>query len=451
MHKLKSTLLSRDNYRLAFLFVTLIYSIGLLAFTSTVLNFLLLVWGAVLFLYDLFTRRIMFQSRRSYLLIAFMLLYVVTLTLNYQMGLFENLKVFGVTGLQLFLLLPYDKEAGHDQLIRHIRRFNQLIVVFTFVFSLLAILMYIFWINGTVGEVEFGSKNGLLFGLYSGPNTGAPLAAISLLVTLIDAHISQRFPPKWMIANIAVQLSFIYLTNSRATLYSLLAVLALYSLVYLHGIKRKAIGLAGTVLTFALKDVIKDIFYWIQSGIQWLVYWVTGLFSSSSATDTDTTPPVITPPDKVITMGFLNGRAELWQCGAKIIRDYPLFGVGSRNIPEVALQYASLDKLPGIYGGGMHNILVQLMVSNGILGFLTLFAFAVICIVEVVRFFRYSRLSGENSRLVFLGFSLLLMLLINNMAEANILFAASFMATIFWSYLGFILCLCDKQKQERQQ
>lgn len=452
--RVKNFIICRHYYRLGFLLITLGYSLTPVTFVSSALNTVLLIWGAVLILYDLLTRRVMFQSKRCVFLIAFMGLYAVTLVLNREMNLFDNLKVFMVTGLQFFALLPVDKDTEQEKLEQQMVDFNRIIIVFTFIFSSIALLMYFFWINGSMGDLKYGSDNGMLVGLYVGANTGAPLAAISLVAALINCHLTERRLSKFLVLNVIVQLCYIYLSNSRAAIYALIVFGLIYALFYLRGGKNKAIGLGGTFLFYIMHSPVKHVLYWIQQGIQWVLDVIKSIYNRIFR-QWDTIPfdpdiPSVSPvpePDKEITMGFLNGRASLWRCCLEIIKDYPLFGIGSRNITEMALRYDTLENLPGIYGG-FHNILLTILVSNGILGFVCLTAFAAACIWIVVQFFMKHHLSGKNSFTILLCLALLLMLLTNNMVEANILYSASYMATVFWSYLGFMLFFCDKSKEQ---
>ena len=74
LKKIGGILLSREAYRLAFLLVTTSYTVSFFAKASTLCNTLLLAWGGTLFFVDLFTKRILFQSKRCIPLIVFMLL-----------------------------------------------------------------------------------------------------------------------------------------------------------------------------------------------------------------------------------------------------------------------------------------------------------------------------------------------------------------------------------------
>ncbi len=462
LKKIGGILLSREAYRLAFLLVTTSYTVSFFAKASTLCNTLLLAWGGTLFFVDLFTKRILFQSKRCIPLIVFMLLYMGTLLINRHMQPFENGKVLLVTGLELFLLLPYDRNLPMNRIEEQLIRFNRIVVWFSLVFSAAAIVMYLFWINGTVGGVFFGSSGGMLYGFYSGPNTGAALASASLALSLVTCHLTSGRPTRLTLINGVIQLLYLYLSNSRASLYAFVFFLVWYSLFFLKGLRTKVEGMAASGVVFLLAEPVKILLHGLQKGILWVVSivrflirevvflfdkWFGGPSDGAEAAPPHLTEPVQTsPPDKDIAMGFLNGRAELWRCGGDILRDHPLFGVGSRNLPEVARRYRPIEELPGIDGGGMHNIVMQILVSNGVLGFAALASYALICLVQLIGYFKEHRLSTHSSRTVLLCVCILFLLLVQNMVENTILFSASFHAAIFWSYLGFALFYIDNSR-----
>ena len=104
-----------------------------------------------------------------------------------------------------------------------------------------------------------------------------------------------------------------------------------------------------------------------------------------------------------------------------------------------------IEQLPGIVGGGMHNILMQVLVSNGIFGFLALLVFIIPIIFSYVKYLITRKIRNSKSQIILLISAMLLMILVHNMAEANILYTASYMSTVFWTYLGFGLFIIDRE------
>lgn len=447
----------KDCYRVAFIAITILFAISIFTPFSTILNLFLLFWGAILILKDLFTKRIIFKEKVFIPLIIFMGLYFVTLIINRDLNLFENIKVFALTALQFFVLFAFDKNEDEANVTRGIKNFNNVIIWITFIATGISLLIYIFGINFEINEKVIGVQNGMLTGVYTGANTAGPLAAVSIAVTLINYQLrnSNRLT-KFDCINIIIQLIFIYMTNSRATLYCILIFALILAIFYFKGWKNKGIYIVGVGGIYLLSKIVNTILYWMYRGIDMVKQLIVYVFKEAKSYilnhgamqgggwSENITSPVTEVVEKEITMGFLNGRAQLWQCGAKILKDNLWFGVGSRNVADVALTYDSLSNLPGILGGGMHNVVIQVLVSNGILGFLALSAFLLPVMFSYFRYLIHSKIRNNTSKVVLLIGSLLVMLLINNMAEVNIFYTASYMATVFWTYLGYGLFIMKK-------
>lgn len=458
MNLVKDRIFSREYYREVFITITILFTITFFVPFSTILNLFLLAWGSLLILRDLFTKRIIFKFKRFIPLIGFMGIYIITIVINRNLNMFENIKVFTLTALQFFVLFAFDDEESQTTVIHSMKKFNSIIITITFLASTISLFIYLFGIKCEFRGNIIGTSNGMLHGIYTGANTAGPLAAISIIVTLINYHFGKEHKlHRFDYINIAIQLIFIYMTNSRATLYCLILFLCVFSLTYFKGIRNKVIGLGSTALVYILSSIIKSIIYWIYRGIDFIIQvivygckWIWFKLGNTADKEfihkfqSNGGMEMTEAIEKEISMGFLNGRAQLWQCGFKIFKDHPWFGVGSRNIPEIALTYNSYSELPGITGGGMHNVIFQVIVGNGILGFLALAIFIIPVIVQYIKYLIKTKIHSDNSKIVLLCGILVLMLLVNNMAEVNILYAASYMATVFWTYLGFGIFLINK-------
>lgn len=462
MTAIRNYVFNRNLYREVFVAITILFAISFFTPLSTVLNLFLLAWGGILLLNDLFKDRTFFKSKRFIPLIMFMIFYFITVVINRNLNLFENVKIFALTALQFFVIFTFDVHDDYEKIKSEMKKFNEIIINMTFVATCLSVLVYLFGIGFTVNGHIVGLENGMLNGVYTGANTAGPLASISIILTIINYHFSGRKNlMKFECTNIIIQLIFIYMTSSRASLYSMLVFGVIFALFYFEGARKKIISLAGVGVVSYLSKIVNTFAYWINRGIntseKFLVYWfrlvrsyVTGDGRTHNIDDTiigGTTPEASSVVEKEINRGFLNGRAQLWECGIKMIKENPLFGVGSRNVYHVALKYGDINSLPGIEGGGMHNIIMQVLVSNGILGFLALLVFLIPIIFIYLKYLINSKLKTSSSKIVLLVGALLTMLLVHNMVEASILYSASYMATIFWTYLGYGLFVIDKDSR----
>lgn len=467
MKRFLNVLFDRNKYREVFIFITILFAISYFTPLSSILNLILLLWGAIIIIKDLLVKRIIFKSKKFIALIFFIIAYFITIISNRYMGLFENIKILALTSLQFFILFAFDDEDDKCDIYNHIIRFNNIIIKVTFITSLISLIIYLLGINFEFKNFVIGVENGMLNGVYTGANTGGPLAAISIVASILIMELKKSSEMnKFYIINIVIQLIFIYMTNSRATLYCIIIFGIMFAIFYFKDKKDKVIAGAGVFGIYLFSKIVNEVLYYIYICINNIIIIAKFAFNKAryyillavgkSVNNIDNKPLDITGSagnisevvEKEISMGFLNGRAQLWGCGMQILKDNFWFGVGSRNVSEVALNYASISELPGILGGGMHNIVIQVLVSNGVIGFIAIATFAVICLWEYFKYFFDIKLRTQDSKIVLIVFLILIMLLINNMAEANILYSASYMATVFWTYLGFGLFIISKEKRE---
>ena len=120
--------------------------------------------------------------------------------------------------------------------------------------------------------------------------------------------------------------------------------------------------MVGVAAVYYLSKIVNEAVYWLYRGINFIEKVVVYGFriAKSYITKDGITPSIddsiisnISPGvsgavEKEINRGFLNGRAQLWECGVKMIKENPWFGVGSRNVYHVALKYGDMNSLPGI-------------------------------------------------------------------------------------------------------
>jgi putative inorganic carbon (HCO3(-)) transporter len=130
-------------------------------------------------------------------------------------------------------------------------------------------------------------------------------------------------------------------------------------------------------------------------------------------------------------------RLMLWTLGAKIVADHPIVGVGDIDLHELFVQYSP----PGtdIPWGHVHNTLLQLLVTLGVVGFAAILAlFGRIVIVEwqVYKRVKDDWLAGSfalGAIAVFVGFQ------VNGLTEWS--FGDQEVVLLLWTTLGLTLAL----------
>ena len=248
MKRFLNVLFDRNKYREVFVFITILFAISYFTPLSSILNLILLLWGAIIVLKDLLVKRIIFKSKRFIALIFFIIAYCITIISNRYMGLFENIKILALTSLQFFILFAFDDEDDKCDIYNHIIRFNNIIIKVTFITSLISLIIYLLGINFEFKNFIIGVENGMLNGIYTGANTGGPLAAVSIVASILIMELKKSSGMnKFYIINIVIQLIFIYMTNSRATLYCIIIFGTMFAIFYFKDKKDKLIACSGAV------------------------------------------------------------------------------------------------------------------------------------------------------------------------------------------------------------
>ena len=263
MDNIKNVIFNRHYYRNVFVICTILFAVAFLNKLSGVLNLFLLAWGGILILQDLFTKRIIFKSKLYIPLFGFMVFAAFTLIINRHMNLFENLKIYVLSLLQFFVLFAFDKDEEEDFVKNNIKNFNTILILSTFLLSSIALIIYILGINREVGGYVIGMEGGtMLTGIYTGANTAGPLAALSIIATLMNIELNEKiFNKKLYYSNLAVQFVFMCMTNSRAAKYSLIVFAVIYALFYFDGVGNKVKATVGVGILYLISKFMNDVVY----------------------------------------------------------------------------------------------------------------------------------------------------------------------------------------------
>ena len=144
-------------------------------------------------------------------------------------------------------------------------------------------------------------------------------------------------------------------------------------------------------------------------------------------------------------------RVYMWQAGLDIIKDYPLWGVGMKNIAKVYPDYVNPKAKWKQGWGELHNNFIHIAAERGIL---TLIAFLWIVIgyfIYTFRFYCKVRPRGDLSSLLILGFlAAFIGFVITGMTEYN--FGDSEIVMMLWFIIGLTIVVTqDYEKHGLQE
>lgn len=433
------------------------------------LMFIMLGAGAVLLLYDLFTKRKFLKARGMFWLIGFMLVFAVSVVINYKTGLNLNAASWGYTAIALLLLYPDSLDKTKERSLFELSVLNNIFIAMTTVLSTVSIRMFLclYHKEVTFGDQKYamGWSQNRLFGLYS--NTGYMITALALAIAVLQIAVTKARGKKISIPYgifIAYTSLFNFMSmcmeNAKGAFISLFAFAfiavmfsvakKIYEMKNLSTVKSVAAGALAAVLSVAVLfgaiTVSRKGFSYLPSIYRTL----GGEIYQEKSPETPAVLPEENEDEKIVgveidrniseSYGFFTGRTVIWRFGLQQFKEKPILGYG----PQSHRDYFIVDN----YLRHFHNLIIQIIVSVGVVGSVFIFAFFECLVVYLLRNAILHIKKDDKYYYVFVMLlAVLSMMAVNSMAEVTILFITRFSMFIFWMYLGYIQVFADDSKK----
>ena len=144
-----------------------------------------------------------------------------------------------------------------------------------------------------------------------------------------------------------------------------------------------------------------------------------------------------------------NRRFSIWGSAIEVFKTKPLTGVSFRNVVPYAL-----ENLPETYivnnnqtnFASMHNLFMDVLVSQGLLGIGLFIAFMILALITVFK--KLFKLDRQNYIFYGLVLSIIVPIFVSSFFYSEILYINTSGAVIFWIALGYLMNLSDKLQKE---
>jgi hypothetical protein len=490
----KNVFLDEFSVKFIFTFLTLINLIPFAGNYIGPLMKLCLAWGTIVLLYQAkINWKNLFSSKRIFLLIAYLVLYGVSILINHSVMFSKNLSEWCYMALFFLLFTQCDPRKDERAIIHEIQILLHLLIGVSFLFAVISFytfanqISYAFQNSDVRGDIiYFGMAKDRLWGL-SNPNVGGMLGcfsiAASLWILLTKSNQSRKHPKGWnafFIMNIILQYACLTLMQSRASLITFSIFLGLFmgfwyfaknssSAHKSHSLKLKAavICVAFLLLPIVLEKPVRSTLYFIPKTVNSVRVASQEAQKKTESVEVSSQAPASSAPsqsdgntkaaknlqternDTTLESrgGILNGRLDLWQAGLKVFLQHPFFGVTREGIYQCSVPYITLKWLESsLHGAGLHNGYLMVLVSSGIFGFVIL---GIYVISVLVTLFKKIRRSDGFIKLL-LSFFLILMIaiLVHEMVESHIMYRVTYFVVFFWSMVGYALTIASHVKEE---
>ena len=460
----KSKLLSDSvYYKIVFMTWALVHTLSFGPRITGYFSPIILLWGLLILFKNLVLERKNIKKSYFCIIFAFLAAYVIPIVVNSSLNIFGNTKTLIWSAIMLLVMFINEYSQDNKKVYNDIIKVSSVIVISTFIISVISVAMFCldisYWVNRADGAlIPQGYYAARLWGIYVDPNQGSSIGIVSLICSIIIIIFANKsFKGKiklFNIINIIIQYIFIILTGSRggeiAFIFVLLGLIYLLT-DYLLKNKIKAIVIRTIVgLLCGLIISVTIVFSFENSrkllaNIPRLTISTQEFISNTTGTDVGSHSGNITVerPDVGGGIDSSNGRLTLWRDGFRLIKYSPIFGFGDRNIVSKAAEFTPGSSLEKQF---VHNGFIHMLLSGGIVAVSIMMTLLVLIMINIVKIVFGNKRYNRGYYIYSIMSLLIGSLLITAVFLTEIFYQNSFMATVFWIYMGFVVALANDKK-----
>ena len=447
-------------YKIVFLVFALLRNVAFFTGPITTISlYLMTFWALGIFAYDFFIAKRLFAFKYSGLLFAFLVAYAITVLVNFDLNLLDNVKNFIYTLIQFFILCWIDLNADKEKVKKEMLKLNYVIIACIFFLSLCSLIVYIFSIPIEINGSHYGFTNSMLFGVYTNPSPGGISSFISVVLFIVNLVLYKIQNVKitkgvkgYFIANLVVQFLYVSLCNTRGSELAWAAFIGAACVLLLKNKFRTMNKFSKAPLVFALvvaivlsgsffvaTTVTRKVMSYVPSTVQYIEFKLFPPDEDELLENGVYEQPVIESLDNVknLDYGFFSGRNIIWGSGLKVAKDNLVFGIGVRNIYDHTKMYLPYKHYTDANGAGMHNGYLQVLLSNGIVGLALFLAILLSYGKHFVKYLFAQHALSNRYVITSVISAFIAAMLFNNLVETRILLNNALAPSIFWTYVAY--------------
>lgn len=382
----------------------------------------------------------------------FAVAFALTLLVNFKYGWIANTKVLIWMTLQFVALYTFDINRNKESVTKEFHSCLYIIIGYMTIANLVSIVMlftnYLYYriLDESTTFLIGVAYWGRLYGVHTDPNYGAVLSIVAVMSAI---YMILRLEKKWlqilMGVSVFIQLMAMAFSASRTGMVTISVCMVVFFFIY--SMTRSKAILKSVLI--ALVSVI--IVLAVNKGIVIAYNGYTQIATQINADkDKDKENEV---GDDLVQIGreeelsedVSNRRFDLWQNSLQIFKTKPVLGIGFGNIVSYSEQ-----ELPDCYlltngfaiFNAFHNMIMDLIASQGIVGILLFFTIIILSLVYLVK--NYGKIPEEDRLKCTLLFSCCVGFMVSAMFVSQILYVNNQTTVVFWTLWGFLIYYVTK-------
>lgn len=390
-----------------------------------------------------------------WMLALFCASFLASIVSNRRYGAFaSDFKWIIWTGMLFFLLYVCDGDRERKSYKKEFHVFAHIMLIYSFLASgtslyLMTRLYHAKWYTASGELMLAGFQWGRLWGVYTDPNYGSvfSVAAILLCVYFVKTQKTWRKIPYVLV--IAADYLYIIFSDSRTALVCMAVSVGFWILFTAVHKKRKAMGMAASVLAaFLFAGIFVGATSEIKSQYNTEIQKQINILDAANNAKKNTQNKTVSKPQTVGRKADLqndatNGRLARWKSGIEVWKTKPLLGVGYNSflpyVKEHVPQTYVINNSQGEYVS-LHNEYVNILVYQGIVGLGIFVGFGIMTLYRFGKSFWYVK--AEDRDYIGVLTSCILVIAIAMVFLMEGFYTNSLGAFVLWTFLGYLMHFC---------
>lgn len=437
--------------KVSYLLLICFYTISFLMPLLDGLLKVVLIYGFLYLVYDLFTRRLFFKAPFVKFLLVFLALYAVTVAINYQKYLWDNFVALCYMAVSMLILFPHDPQEDHEKKKRELLLICRLISWILFATTVLSLLVYLLDINMILyyfgKPVYIGVHQNRLWGIYPNPNTSAVLAGLGIAASMLVWLLKRRSKKQTVLfcINFSCQMLLIVLSGSRG---GELFLFALFGVILFFFRDKIAARFTKKHWQDAKKYLVSVICFLvfvgsyyalstpIKNAVALVPYGVSMITQSGHDQGLEEFQPLGREENADTSVD--SGRLRLWKISLQRFAQHPVFGMTAKGLTDGVIT-------DGAQTEHMHNLYIQILGSSGILGFLTFMVFKTWILLRAMLYAFREKQRDRHYDMMIVLFAVAAATAVQQLVEVDELYRVEATPVITWILLGYLVCFLPKK------
>ena len=456
-----------DIFELVFKVVFLVHVV--LAFNALynitgwlkVTSALTLALGGIVVLFRLACIKDYIKRKDAWIIIAFFLSYVISMLVNRDYGLFANFKCL-VWMVLCFVTLYLVKPGKKMESIKFdFAVLGNIYIIMMTIQGVICNYMFFTQYNRRIITDDANKAIGFylnrLMGLYDDTNQGAVNSAMCIIIAIyLFPRVKNKIAKAWYAFAVVMMGMFIVLSVSRTALIGVTVGVFLYvffaTLIKGDGNNLKKASIYAILCAagiMALYGPAKRQLANISNKILEIRQ------ENDSADEIIEEDPLLIVEEiehvslerEDVNLDISNHRFDIWKWGVKHYLKKPLLGYGKYSFVSYVMDHEPNCMEESNYTANIesaHNMIIDVMVAQGTLGLIIFLAWMGVCLVTLVKYFRF--IAREHQGFAALMFSILMLNLVSSLIMPAVLYINSATAYMSWLTLGILMYMMKDAK-----